>query len=139
MGEISASFSRGENLITRVLDWMQQSLEELAVPEESHMVLVLVTEELVTNIDKYGELPTGGIIEITVEASAAQVCLEFRDEGVAFNPLQDAQRATLGADIDSAEIGGLGVHLVTQLTDEQLYHRIDGHNVLRVTKLLQDV
>ncbi len=139
MGEISASFSRGEKLITRVLDWMQQSLEELAVPEESHMLIVLVTEELVTNVDKYGELPADGIIEITLEASAAQVSVEIRDEGVAFNPLQDAQRATLGTDIESAEIGGLGVHLVTQLTDEQLYHRIDGHNVLRVTKLLQDV
>jgi sigma-B regulation protein RsbU (phosphoserine phosphatase) len=102
---------------------MQQSLEELAVPEESHMVLALVTEELVTNVDKYGELPADGIIEITLEASAAQVCLEIRDEGVAFNPLQDARRATLGADIESAEIGGLGVHLVTQLTDEQLYRR----------------
>ena len=103
------------------------------------MLVALVAEEIATNVDKYAELPADGIIEITVQASAAQVSLEFRDKGVAFNPLQDAQRATLGADIESAEIGGLGVHLVTQLTDEQLYRRIDGHNVLRVTKLLQDV
>ena len=103
------------------------------------MVLALIAEEIATNIDKYGELPPDGIIEIMVEASTAQVSLEFRDEGVAFNPLLDARRATLGADIDSAEIGGLGVHLVTQLTDEQLYRRTEGRNVLRVTKILRDV
>jgi sigma-B regulation protein RsbU (phosphoserine phosphatase) len=137
--QATASFQRGEHLATRMMDWLQQTLEDLAVPEESHMVLALVTEELVTNVDKYGQLPDDGIIDITVEASAAQVCLEVRDKGFAFNPLQDARRATLGSDIESAEIGGLGVHLVTQLTDEQLYRRIEGHNVLRVTKLLQDV
>ncbi|RLA46398.1 MAG: regulator [Gammaproteobacteria bacterium] len=135
----SASFQRGVRLIGPVQDWLQQMLENFGVAEEHHMVFALIAEEIVTNIDKYGELPAGGIIDISVEASAARVTLEFRDEGVAFNPLQDAQRATLGADIESAEIGGLGVHLVTQLTDEQFYHRIDGHNVLRVTKLLQDV
>ncbi|RLA55158.1 MAG: regulator [Gammaproteobacteria bacterium] len=139
MDKISAHFSRGKNLISQVLDWIQQSLEDLGVPEDNHMVFTLVTEELVTNVDKYAELPVDGIIEITVEASAARVALEFRDKGIPFNPLQDAQRATLGADIESAEIGGLGVHLVTQLTDEQLYRHSDGHNVLRVTKLLQDV
>jgi sigma-B regulation protein RsbU (phosphoserine phosphatase) len=137
--EATASFQRGENLTTRVMDWLQQTLEDLAVPEESHMVLALVAEELVTNVDKYAQLPDDGIIDITVKANAAQVCLEIRDKGFAFNPLQDARRATLGSDIESAEIGGLGVHLVTQLTDEQLYRRIKGHNVLRVTKLLQDV
>jgi sigma-B regulation protein RsbU (phosphoserine phosphatase) len=139
MDKRSASFSTDESLITRILDWIQQSLEDLGVPEDSHMTMVLVAEELATNIHKYGKLSADSLIEISVEANATQVSLEFRDQGVAFDPLRDAKRAVLGADIDSAEIGGLGVHLVAQLTDEQWYQRIGGYNVLRVTKSLEDV
>ncbi len=139
MDKRSASFSTDESLITRILDWIQQSLEDLGVPEDSHMTMVLVAEELATNIHKYGKLSADSLIEISVEANATQVSLKFRDQGVAFDPLRDAKRAVLGADIDSAEIGGLGVHLVAQLTDEQWYQRIGGYNVLRVTKSLEDV
>ena len=39
-------------------------------------------------------------------------------------------------DIESAEIGGLGVHLIPQLTDEQSYRRDNGYNRLRVSKRL---
>ena len=134
----SAGFQRGEHLTSRVQDWLQQILEGFGVPEEHHMVLALVAEEIVTNIDKYGELPVDGIIDVVVETGTGRVMLEVRDKGLAFNPLQDSRRSTLGADIESAEIGGLGVHLVTQLTDAQDYRHIDGHNVLRVTRFLQD-
>ncbi len=60
--------------------------------------------------------------------------MEFSDEGRQFNPLTESKRSHLGADIDSAEIGGLGVHLITQLTDEQSYRREGERNYLLVRK-----
>jgi len=132
------SFPRGEKLTSRVLEWLQHTLQQLAVPPAIHMELALVAEEIVTNADKYAELPAGAAIELTVEATTRAITLQVRDRGTAFNPLQQSRRSTLGASIDSAEIGGLGVHLITQLTDEQDYRRVDGHNVLRVTKLLPE-
>ncbi len=64
--------------------------------------------------------------------------MQLSDPGIAFNPLVEARRSELGADIESAEIGGLGVHLITSFTDRQEYRRVDDRNVLRVTRLLPE-
>jgi sigma-B regulation protein RsbU (phosphoserine phosphatase) len=97
---------------------------------------VLVAEEISTNIEKYGELPAGSEVLLDLSISASTLAMEFSDRGVAFDPLRDGKRSELGADIESAEIGGLGVHLITQLTDEQSYRHEGGRNILRVVKLL---
>ena len=62
--------------------------------------------------------------------------LAVSDEGRPFNPLAEGARAPLGEGIDSADVGGLGVHLIAQLTDSQVYERQGERNVLRVTKYL---
>ena len=49
----------------------------------------------------------------------------------------EAQQSALGAAIEDAAVGGLGVHLITALTDRQSYHRLDGCNILRLIKLLE--
>ena len=133
---VSRSFSRGNHLVSRAQDWLQQNLETRYIAPEVQMELALVAEEIITNIDKYADLHATATIELELQSSAGSISLLVKDNGVAFNPLQDSQRSPLGADIDSAEIGGLGVHLITQLTDQQDYHREDGCNVLRVTRYL---
>lgn len=94
----------------------------------------LVAEEIVTNVQKYAGLEAGELLGLTVTVTAGSLALEARDQGKPFNPLEDGHRSELGADIDSAEIGGLGVHLITQLTDRQSYRRENGYNILRVEK-----
>ena len=98
------------------------------------MELNLVAEELATNVHKYASLGPGQELQISCALEAGLLWLEIRDPGTAFDPLQEGHRSTLGADTDSAEIGGLGVHLVTKLTDRQSYRREDGFNILRVEK-----
>ena len=135
----SATFSRGAGLVGRVTDWLQAVLQQLEVGTETGMELVLVAEEIVTNIDKYAGLPADGGIELTVRPTPGRVELVAVDGGRPFNPIDEAKRSDLGAGIDSAGIGGLGVHLITQLTDRQSYERCNGSNVLRVVKFLADV
>ena len=134
---IKRSFERGDRLAVRVIDWLQAALDDWALPMESGMELVLVTEEVCTNIEKYGEVPPDSLITVSLTASSEAVAIEFASAGKAFNPLEDARRSPLGADIDSAEIGGLGVHLITQLTDHQSYRHEGGYNILRVEKQRQ--
>jgi anti-sigma regulatory factor (Ser/Thr protein kinase) len=98
--------------------------------------MLLVAEEVVSNADKYAGLAADAVITVTVEADCLQVALEVRDAGLAFNPLLEAQQSALGTAIEDAAVGGLGVHLITALTDHQSYHRLDGCNILRVIKLL---
>lgn len=134
-----AEFTPGAGLAGRVMEWLQATLRQLAVPTETGMELVLVAEEIVTNIDKYAGLPVDATIEISVGTSGDRVELVVVDGGKPFNPLDEARRSDLGAGIDSAGIGGLGVHLIAQLTDRQRYERREGCNVLRVVKILAAV
>jgi len=108
----------------------------MSIDSEIGMELTLVSEEILTNIHKYAGLPASALIEVLIRIDSDKITLEFSDEGIAFNPFLDGHRADLGRDIESAEIGGLGVHLVTQLTDRQSYQRIDGCNLLSVEKSL---
>jgi sigma-B regulation protein RsbU (phosphoserine phosphatase) len=134
--KVSSEFSRGPRLTSRVENWLHETLAPLALPEKAQGELSLVVEEIVSNVDKYAGLAMDASILVSAEANNRQVEIEIRDRGLAFNPLEEAQQANLGAPIEDAEIGGMGVHLITALTDRQSYRREDGCNILRVSKLL---
>jgi sigma-B regulation protein RsbU (phosphoserine phosphatase) len=118
--------------------WLDQLLQEASVGATVLAETRLVAEEVVTNVFKYGELPAGEGVTLTLEISPDRLQLEFIDSGIPFDPLTEAQRSELGTAIDSAAIGGLGVHLLEGLTDEQHYQRLDGKNRLTLVKFLGD-
>ena len=97
----------------------------------------LVAEEVVTNVFKYGQLGEGDGVTLHLEISGSRMRMEFCDRGVAFDPLEQARRSDLGSDIESAAIGGLGVHLFQGLTDEQRYQRVEDENRLLLVKYLK--
>lgn len=89
--------------------------------------LVLVVEELLTNVVAYGA-PRGTPLELTLAGDASSVELTFEDAGTAFDPTSvpvpelepDAARTP----------GGLGIHLVRRLMDEVFYARVGDRNKL---------
>ncbi|WP_187276466.1 SpoIIE family protein phosphatase [Parahaliea maris] len=106
------------------------------IPAGVRNELLLVLEEVVTNIFKYSQLGEADQISVSLQATDSELILCVRDQGIAFNPLEDAHRAELGADIAHAEIGGLGVHLIEQLTDWQRYRREGSDNCLELGRNL---
>ena len=130
-------FHRGAQLTSQVETWLRQELGPHCVPEQVMGELVLVAEEVVSNVDKYAGLDAEARIKLVAWVTPLEVGFEVSDSGQAFNPLADPGRAELGAAIDDAAIGGLGLHLITALTDRQSYRRVDGCNILRVTKMLE--
>mgnify|MGYP001815297653 CR=1 FL=1 len=134
--QASSEFPLGPKLTGRVEAWLCEVLEQLAPPQEALGELLLAVEEIVSNVYKYAKLPAGAALRVAAEAGAQQIEIEVTDEGIAFNPLEEAQRAELGASIDDAAIGGLGVHLITTMTERQSYRRTGGCNILRVTKFI---
>ncbi|WP_116367893.1 SpoIIE family protein phosphatase [Parahaliea mediterranea] len=117
------------------LDWLAEVLGS-QVPAQSRSELQLVLEEVITNIFKYSSLGEHDEVSVTLAIDDGEVRLTVRDAGIPFNPLEDGRRATLGADIDHAEIGGLGVHLIVQLTDWQRYCRDGNENCLELGRSL---
>jgi sigma-B regulation protein RsbU (phosphoserine phosphatase) len=133
----TCAFPRGPRLTGRVEAWLRQVLGRQPVPERVLGDLLLVAEELVSNVDKYAGLTADACIELVAWVSPLEVGVEVSDKGRAFNPLAHSGRTVLGAATEDAAIGGLGLPLITALTDRQNYRRVDGCNILRVTKLLE--
>lgn len=134
---IYGKFSIGPGVSRRVNTWLFEKLNLLSLEKAPLMDLLLVSEELTTNIDKHAQLEQGDIIEILLEKSGDDIHLEFRDSGISFNPLEENPGGSLETDIESAGIGGLGIHLVVGLTQRQQYRRDNNMNIFRTTKTLE--
>ncbi|HKK23820.1 MAG TPA: SpoIIE family protein phosphatase, partial [Pseudohaliea sp.] len=132
--QASGQLAAGPSLCTRGLDWLQSRDSLAALEDEAAQDLTVALEELLTNLEKYAELPAGSEVSLTLELRGDEVLLTVRDPGPAFNPLEEARRARLGAPSERAEIGGLGLHLLSGLTDEQHYCRENAENVLTLVR-----
>lgn len=119
--------------------WLQERLQNQPADNVDASLrgeLMLMLEEVVSNIHKYAGLRERDEVDVGLELHDSEIVLQVRDRGVPFNPLEESRRAPLGADIASAEIGGLGVHLIVRLSDWQRYRREDGWNCLQLGRRL---
>jgi anti-sigma regulatory factor (Ser/Thr protein kinase) len=94
----------------------------------------LMLEELFINTVSYGYPDGGGgTVEIGFSLSAGILTIEFSDDGRSFDPLS-IKEADTAQDIELRGIGGLGMHLIRKLSDKIEYKRLNGRNILIVSK-----
>ncbi len=124
--------------ISLLADFVNAVAEEAGIEDPSLcMSLNLALEEAVTNVVLYA-YPEGTKGEVKIEATCKDELLTFviSDNGVFFDPTakEDAD-ITLSA--EERPIGGLGIFLVKQLMDSVDYQRVDGSNILVLSKRIQ--
>lgn len=98
--------------------------------------LMLAVEEAVVNVMNYA-YPKGtkGDIHILAEANDQRLKFVISDRGMPFDPTTRKEvDTTLSA--EERPIGGLGIHLITQLMDSINYERRNNMNVLTLRKKL---
>lgn len=118
------------NSLLQVNALVEQYCLAYHAPPELEQTLLLVCEEVFANIVNHGYCDSDEhAIEIKVYRDAHRVILKFKDDGLAFNPLQQ-QAPQLGLPVAQAPVGGLGLTLIRQLSDELNYHREDNYNIL---------
>ncbi len=121
--------------LTRIRNELDRYLRDCSLPDTVRNTLLVVTEEILSNIVRYGCCDeTSDLIEVKVGRENAVVYMEFIDSGKPFNPLEEAGRATAEQLVDNREPGGFGVHLVRELTNHQEYTRKADRNHFRITK-----
>ena len=120
--------------VPSVNDFVKSFGDELKLEEKDTQNLKLAIEEAVVNVINYA-YPTGEKGDINIEATATATSLKFKiiDTGVAFAPT-DAPDVDTSLTAEERQIGGLGIFLVRQLMDTINYERIEGKNVLTLTK-----
>ena len=96
-----------------------------------------VIEEAVINVLHYafdGFLP--GILEIEYELANNQATFIIKDNGFAFNPLENPKPLDRESPLEEREIGGLGIHYILKMTDAVTYELKDGWNILTLIQNL---
>ena len=106
---------------------------EVALPDDKYNTLELCLEELVVNVCNYAYGSDEGDITVSCKVEDEdKFTVEIRDSGVAFNPLE-LEKPDIDANIEDRPIGGLGVFLVKNMTDNVEYLREGDENVFRFT------
>lgn len=94
--------------------------------------VIVVLEELLTNVVKYGGAHSAdGDIALTIDQDASGLILRISSEGDAFDPRRVPDEGA-AASLADQKIGGLGLVLVNRLTDRLEYRREAGWNHLDV-------
>ena len=108
------------------------SVESLAEQEEWPPAFTfkvnLVLEELSLNVINYAYDDGIHEFDITLISETDALNIEITDGGRPFNPIQDGHKPDTGAAIEDRPIGGLGIHLVREMTDDLQYRREHSKN-----------
>ncbi len=118
--------------LRRMSQWLSDSAIAAGTPQDLVYALEYCANEAIYNIISYA-FDDGQRHEITLELSktAEGASLIIRDDGKPFNPLE-APAVKQPEGLDDMKIGGLGVHLIRQLTWRCNYQREGAINVLRL-------
>jgi serine/threonine-protein kinase RsbW len=120
--------------LLNVADIVDRVGVEAGIPTRTVIQLQVVLDEILSNIIKYA-WPEGESHEFAVgiDVRDGGVEITITDDGRPFNPL--AQTAPKSSPPGRRPApGGVGIHLVGQLVDGFKYARVDGRNLVTLTK-----
>lgn len=129
-GRLDMSLANDVQEVARVIDSLEEFGAANGIPPEQALRFGLALDELITNIVSYGLAGrTDAVITLAIEHRDGALRAELDDNGPPFDPLA-AERELPSGDIETREVGGLGLTLVKSFMDRLDYRRVDGFNRL---------
>jgi len=125
-----------ENL-DRAMDFINSGLDKNNFSSTVLNEIDIAVEEIFINIANYAYGHEGGNVNISV-SSEEKTVIKFEDTGKPYNPLEQ-EDPNLEKSPKEREIGGLGIFLVKKIMDNVEYYRMDGKNILILTKNHTDI
>jgi serine/threonine-protein kinase RsbW len=100
---------------------------EHQLPDEERARLLIILDELFTNVVNYGyeSATEKGHIDVALSLRSGRLIIEFVDDGRPFDPLTSAA-PDLNLPTDERPLGGVGIAIVRALVDE-IGYRWDGN------------
>ena len=122
--------------IEKVTEFVNDRLQKSNIPQKIQTQIDVVIDELMSNVTKFAYRDgKNGNISVEMEVNEEEIAMTFRDSGVPFNPLEQAD-PDVNAPLEQRKIGGLGLFLVRKTMDRLNYVYENGQNVLTVIKKL---
>jgi serine/threonine-protein kinase RsbW len=118
--------------VMRAVETLEQFARAKGVPEKILFGLMLALEECGSNIVNHGlQHDARQKFQVTFGQTSDGFIIELRDRGPAFDPTKAAERQPPTEDDPP---GGWGIQLVRRSIDEIRYTRVNGENILQLTK-----
>ena len=128
-------FNAKKDNIPEMLDFISEFGEQHKFPEAFKNQLLIVGDELFSNIVKHGYKNEGGEINVRLlfDDDKNEFVLTIIDKAQAFNQLK-VNNPKVGSNAKKQTIGGLGLIIVKKIMTEYAYDRINGKNILVLKK-----
>ena len=111
---------------------LHQYGERIGIETHTLKKLEVALEEAVVNIINYSHATQ---IELVISHTGTQsISIQLIDDGIPFDPTN--VECDISKAIDERQVGGLGISLMHQISDELHYQRINGNNQLELIKYL---
>lgn len=124
--------------LEHVAQFIEEIGEELGLSMELQMNLNLVMEEMVSNVIFYAyPQEADAEIELLAKSDGKELTFVLTDQGREFDPTakEDADPNVNPAE---REIGGMGIFIVKNIMNQVTYQRLDGKNLLTMTKGIEE-
>ena len=117
------------------LTFVEEFCLKQEVSAEFRNNLLVVADELFSNIVKYGYENNGGEVftRVLYNKDKKEFVITIIDRAPAFNPL-DVNNDPINGDVQDQRIGGLGILIVKKIMTEYAYDRINNKNILVLRK-----
>lgn len=116
------------------ISFLEERFNDCALNNQMVFKLLTACEEIIVNIIRYSyKDKEKGNLEILFFCEDNLISITFIDDGIPFNPLEQAE-ADITKPIEEREAGGLGIFMVKQIMDEINYKYYDGKNILTIIK-----
>ena len=120
--------------IAAVAERVDAFCEEREISSESAYAVNLSLDEILTNTMRYGYDDDGPHrIEIVVRIEADALVVVIVDDSAPFD-LSVTPEVDVDASLEERRAGGLGLFLVHQMVDKVEYERVEGRNIVTLTK-----
>lgn len=125
--------------VPRLLDWAEAIGSAEGIAHETMLRVALALEEAVTNVIRHGfsDVPAPHLLRVRLEIEAGNLTAEVLDNGRPFDP-SAVPEPVLSKIIEDRAAGGVGIHLMRDMTDRIDYRHEDGLNRLTLVKRLME-
>ena len=128
------TFNNGEEGLFQAMSSAERVCLEQGVEPNKIFLINLCMEELVTNALRYGAEGKPTVhFSISLQHDQNGLSLQIADDANPFNPLTEAPLPDLDTNIEQRKLGGLGIHLLKNMTASMTYEYRNNQNIIFIT------
>ncbi|MBI5928981.1 MAG: ATP-binding protein [Chloroflexi bacterium] len=136
-GKRSQQWQADLTMLSEIRSFVEGCAKTLGANDHETLDVLLAVNEAVTNSILHG-YGGAGLIRIEVRRDAGQLHVCVADDAPPFDPTSHTT-VDVNRPLDDCGKGGMGIHMMRELTDEMVYHAPEaGGNELTLIKFLED-